>query len=203
MDQEDIQQQIAARLAELPADVQAAVGSSDFDEKIQAIAKAHSLHIDQTEALADEVMLVMLGFAPMDTLARGIQEQVHVPTEHAQAIATAVSNDIFISIRESMKAWAAGKKPAEEASAPAAVAVPAPMPVSTPMITMSSSAKPATPLAAPVTPAPAPLVPKPAPAHDLMAAEIMLTEKKVAPAPAATEPKPQNYKADPYREPTD
>jgi len=221
----DMQNKVEQRLAELPQDVQAAIASSEFDEKVHAIGKAQGLHIDQMEALSDEIMLGMLGFVELDDLPHGIEHQVRVTGAQAQAITDAVNQEIFRPIRESMKAWAAQKR--------GDIAAPTPVPgtePSAPSVVMPSSPKPEVPPAsvpvAPVVPAvppalgSAPATPTMAPAHDLVAAEAMLSEKKVTPpasAPAPTLPatpahspiakvdpaQPQNYKADPYREPVE
>ncbi len=166
---ENFQQQIEARLSELPEDVQTAIASSDFDEKLVGIGKSHQLHVDQTQAVGDEAMLAMLGFIEMDALAKGLEAQAHLPADKAQAVADAIAREIFMPIRESMKRWAESRK---------TPAPPSPSPTPAPTATA-----------------------KPAPPPDLMAAEAMLSEKKVAvPAPKAPV-QPQNYKTDPYREP--
>ena len=98
----DIHQKIEQRLAELPRDVQEAIASSELGEKLQAIGKAQGLHIDQMEALSDEVMLAMLGFVELEDLPHSIERQVRVDSARAQAITDAVNKEIFLSIRESM-----------------------------------------------------------------------------------------------------
>lgn len=215
----DMQQKIEQRLAELPEDVQAAIASSDFDEKVRTIGQAQGLHIDQMEALSDEVMLAMLGFVGMDDLAKGVEQQVRLDPAKAQAITDAVNKEIFLPIRESMKAWAAGKKgggtPPATPSDPAQSVV---MPSSAPKPAMPPAAASSATVAAP---APAP---QPAQAPNLAAADAILSEKKVvapittptppaavaAPATPAASPmpkvdpaQPQTYKADPYREPVE
>ena len=221
----DMQQKIEQRLAELPEDVQAAIASSDFDEKVRTIGQAQGLHIDQMEALSDEVMLAMLGFVGMDDLAKGVEQQVRLDPAKAQAITDAVNKEIFLPIRESMKAWVAGKKgggtPPATPSDPAQSVV---MPSSAPKPAMPPAPTPNTPVAAPApSSAPAP-APQPAQAPNLAAADAILSEKKVAapittptppaavaaPATPAASPmpkvdpaQPQTYKADPYREPVE
>lgn len=216
----DMQQKIEQRLAELPEDVQAAIASSDFDEKVRTIGQAQGLHIDQMEALSDEVMLAMLGFVGMDDLAKGVEQQVRLDPAKAQAITDAVNKEIFLPIRESMKAWADGKKgggtPPATPPAPAQSVV---MPSSAPKPAMPPAQTPNTPVAAPAPSSASAPAPQPAQAPNLAAADAILSEKKVAaPAPAAgatlatpaaspmpkVDPaQPQTYKADPYREPVE
>lgn len=208
--EEDIQQKIETRLAELPRDVQEAIASSDYEDKIRSICKTQNLHVDQMQAVADETTLAMLGFIDMDSLVSGLQQQAHLSVEQAQTVAAAITHEVFMPIRESMKAWAAGKQ----------------------SVVMPSSPKPVTPppsaAAAPTPPTPVPVAitaptPKPPVVPNLMAADAILSEKKVtppvpAPGPAAptapaipaTNPvpkidpaQPKDYKADPYREPVE
>lgn len=216
--EENIQQKIEERLAELPAQVQEAIASSDFEERIRAICRTHNLHVDQMQAVADETTLAMLGFIDMDSLAAGLQEQAHLSAEQAQTVASAITAEVFVPIRESMKAWAVNRRNVSEtASAIPSVIMPSssiPVVPPAPTPTTASSAIPTPP------PVPAP-VPKPAAVPNLGAADAMLNEKKVTPPPAAAPapaapatpaaspmPKvdpaqPQTYKADPYREPVE
>ncbi|MDB5225653.1 MAG: seg [Candidatus Adlerbacteria bacterium] len=228
--EQNLEAQVQKRLAELPQDVRDAIQSVDLSKKVQAIGQKQGLHIDQIGDLEDETILIMLGFAEPKEFVDQLVATLLVTPAQADAIASDVADDIFMPIRESMKAWAEKKRGGEElpASAPAAVSVPQPEPASTPQVVMPSAAKPVLEPAAPEAPvevvAVAPLLtpisvgPKPAVVPDLMAAEVMLSEKKVStpiapssPSPAvapaaspATDPTlPQNYKADPYREPVE
>ncbi|HEY4501901.1 MAG TPA: hypothetical protein VJJ20_02445 [Candidatus Paceibacterota bacterium] len=190
----DLQQQVQKRLAELPQDVQAAVRSAELGQKVQAIGKKHALHIDQVGKLEDEVYLVMLGFADPSEFAASLAEELGLAKDQAVEVVTEVTHDIFMPIRASMQQWAEEQTSKEDAHlVTEALAAKEP-----------PSNKPA--IAAPTTPFSAPI---PSPKPDLLAAETMLAEKKVsAPTPTAPKPnpdpaRPQNYKADPYREPAE
>ena len=137
----DIQLQIEKRMSELPEDVQQAILSSEFEEKIQALGQKNSLHVDQTGALNDETMLMMMGFTEPAEFAKHIENQARVPQGKAQQIAGDVSQQIFLPIRESMKKFMDGQQKA---------VAPAPQP---PML-------PQTP-PAPAPPPVPPSVPKP------------------------------------------
>lgn len=100
---EDHVAQIQKRIEELPQDVQSAIASADFDQKIQKIGQKHSLHIDQVEKLGDEIMLVMLGFMNSDNFISNITTQVNVTPTQAAAIAADVNSEILFAIRESLK----------------------------------------------------------------------------------------------------
>lgn len=180
--EQDLQKQVEKRLTELPQDVREAIQSAQVQEHLRQIAQKHKLHIDQGAKLEDEVYMVMLGFADPAELSQNLAEGLSLPVAEAVVVATDVTNEIFMPIRASMQRWAE-----EHGSAHAEKPAPAPI-EKTPI----------------PTPPPAPITtPKPAP--DLAAADAVLSEKKVSvptPAqPAAPETMPQNYKADPYREP--
>lgn len=226
---EEIQKQIEQRINELPSDIQRAVLSSDYNEKIRIIGEASGLHIDQIQELSDFTMLMMLGFMKEDDYRKELTTVFGGNTNMTEKVLKDVNQQIFLSIRESMKGLSAGQGGSAAAPAPAApapTAAPARAPLSE-VLPKKDMAMPATPVApAPAAPASsmkpsptasaaAPSAPLPAIAADMHPADVMLTEKTVAtpatPAPApvaqkpadtkATPPKPTDYKADPYREP--
>lgn len=181
---EDFLSQVQRRMAELPADVQAAIASAEFEKKVQAIGQRQGLHIDQMEKLGDEIMLVMLGFMSTENFTSNIASEVGVDAEKAARITADVNAEILLPIRESLKTIAS--KPTEEN------AVAAPAPTTTPVAPTTST--PVNPISKPAAPVPHP-------------AEMMLSQKTITvPPPTATAPvpppqKPTTYKADPYREP--
>jgi hypothetical protein len=193
----DLQQQVQQRLAELPQDVRDAVQSAEVAQKIQTIGKRGNLHVDQMGKLEDEVYLVMLGFADPGEFAESLAGELSLAPAQSVAIATDVANEIFMPIRASMQSWAEDHTAQEDAklvadalSGPPAAAVPA--------------STPAAPKPAPAAPtglhdAASPIAP------NIVAAEVILSPKLGAPAaPKPIEPgKPQQYKADPYREPVE
>jgi hypothetical protein len=204
----DLERQIQQRLAELPADVQTAIRSSDQGPKLQTIGKKYNLHVDQIGKLEDETLLVMLGFADPGEFSEHLIKELSVAPQEAVAIATDVSNEIFMPIRASMQAWAEDRAERESANVITdTLGKEAPVPTKLP----------------PTAPAPGPIAAvKAAPIPSLGAAEAMLSEKKItppaqtapeapasassatpaaSPAPKADPAQPQNYKADPYREP--
>lgn len=203
----EVLQKVQDRIAELPEDIQEAILSSEFEKTIQQIGSKHGLHIDQMGALGDETMLVMLGFTKADDFAKNVASATHVPIGDAEKLMEEVGSEVFLPIRESMKAFAEKQKqvaeeteevPGEAATTPA----------------------PATIAATPPTPVP----PKPSAGEslpmkpELHAAEVMLRQTTVSVPPAQppvapkptpaeadanknTPPAPAPYKTDPYREP--
>lgn len=227
VDSNNIQQQIQERLEQLPTNVQEAILSAEFDQKIQFIGSSAKLHIDQLQRLSDLTMLVMLGFREMNDFKGLLQDQVGISAETAEKIANDVNQQVFLSIRESMKKFAEGQgTPASQAvptagttSKPPLAAVLPKAPVQSPA-TASAPQVPVT-FDEPELPPPPATPPTPAaPKVDMHPADVMLTQKTVSMpqnAPAAptmppagapkpienktTPPKPADYKADPYREP--
>lgn len=168
----DALKQIEQRLAELPTDVRAAIQDSALDTNIRAIGERHKLHIDQMGELGDETMLAMLGFSPLETFGRRLSSTLNLAPEAGEAIAGDISREIFGSIRESMKKFAEARK--------------TPSPTAPVQPVAATPQGPAAPQKPPLSP-------------EMHQAEVMLSQKTVSLAPAATE-KPI-YKADPYREP--
>src|SRR3989344_3445685 len=101
--EQELQKKIEARFEELPDDVQRAIKSADVDKKIRDIAAKHQLHIDQSGALGDEVLMAMMGFTDMAEFAGNIAEHVKVPAEKAEAMAQDIGTTLFIPIRKSMQ----------------------------------------------------------------------------------------------------
>ena len=187
---ENLQKEIEERIAELPEDIQEAILAADLDARVQRIGAKHQLHVDQMGVLADETMLVMLGFVELEQFASQLETHLKISPEAARALGGDVSNEIFMPIRESMKKFTASN---ESASTPTQASQ-----------TMSPSSVPAA--LAPPQPPQKP-VSQPQQSPEMHPADVVLTEKtlSVPPAPVPTKPaEPPNsnsYKMDPYREP--
>ncbi len=186
MDNDALQKQIGTRLRELPEDVRQAVLSSELDQRIQTLGKKHQLHIDQAGALQDETMLVMLGFVDPASFVSRLQKELNIPKEKAEGLATDISNEVFMPIRESMKQFMASKESAAKAEhAAPTISVP-PVPV------------------VPVSPQNVPQK-----KEEVHPADLMLTQKTVSvpsspiPQKPTEPPRPAGYKTDPYREPAE
>ncbi|MEI7719704.1 MAG: hypothetical protein WCI89_00645 [bacterium] len=187
--EQNLEQEIAERLAKLPEDVQAALKSGDVPAHTREIGEKHGLHIDQVGLLEDETMLVMLGFASPGDFTQSIVEQLHITPEVASEIADEVSTTLFVPIRESMKKFMEQQQETKssEISAPTGIQT-------------QSVATPSAPAAPAATPAPTAPTTMPA-------ADIMLSQKTISTATAPTTASSTtptgaaSYKTDPYREP--
>lgn len=167
----DLQKQIEQRINELPLDIQEAVLSSEFGDKILAISTSAKLHIDQVQSLNDIAMLAMLGFMPLNDMQQEIARQLGLQPEIAQKIASEINGQIFLPIRESMKKFSTGQGSQQPASAP--VSKP-PLAEVLPKVAPAAAAK----LAA----QPAPMKASPAPAPQM---SVTFDEPELPAAPAA------------------
>lgn len=167
------------------------------------IGEKNKLHLDQLASLEAETSAVMLGFTESKDYPHMLVDALHVDQSKADAVSKDVNDMLFVKIRDAMK-----KVYEQNAVAPHIVSAPSsPSPAKKSVVMPSSIAsKPAAPPIVPGAPkavVPAPTPPTPAP--DMHAANIMLTDKTINVPPTAkpAPPKPEAYKADPYREPAE
>ena len=99
----DIQKILKERFAQLPTPVQKAITSTDVEKHLRALADTHKLHVDQWEALENEVMMTLLGVTPIEELQAGIKKYVNVPDEVASALAGDISKEVFQPIRSELE----------------------------------------------------------------------------------------------------
>lgn len=215
MANEGFSPEIQKHIDATPAAARAFISGGEMGKAVHAIGSKHQLHIDQIGALEAEIMAAMIGITDPNDLVENIAAVLNIDEQKSTLIANDANSEIFSKVRESMKG--SSQEPKKEPLA-------SQIPISTanaPIVPTPSVAE--KPVGAP-TPMPIP-APKPPMAPDHMAAaDTMLSEKKVTaptPAPAASVPptapttpanspvpkvdptQPQNYKADPYREPVE
>jgi hypothetical protein len=99
----DLQDKLAERFKQLPKVVQDAITSADVEKRMRALADTQKLHLDQWEALENEVMLALLGFQPVEDLASTIKSEVGVSEELAKTLAEEISKIVFEPIREELE----------------------------------------------------------------------------------------------------
>jgi hypothetical protein len=221
--EQNLQQDIEKKLASLPEAIQEAIFSNEMGEHIRHIATERRLHIEQQALLQDATMLVMLGFITPEDFPGQLQAQLNIDEAQAHILVKDIDEQILVPIREVIKEETGEQKsvamPSSQANPPAVAAVPAPVtpapkPVTpTPVVPNTPAVHPAdmmltqktsqistpptsaasitaTPKVTPSTPPTPPTLTTPAP------------NTQTATAPVKQEPpKPQNYSADPYREP--
>lgn len=98
-----LQQRLKERFVELPKVVQDAITSADVQKRMRSLADSNKLHLDQWEALENEVMLALLGFQPAERLQDNIKEHVRVTPEVASELAGHISTIVFEPIREELE----------------------------------------------------------------------------------------------------
>ncbi len=99
---DEIDKIIQEQSKKLPNDVRQAIASADVSIKINAITKAHNLHIDQAGALEMAIMLVMIGLEHPSNFAANIVEEVGISELEANIITKEVNDKIFLPIRDSL-----------------------------------------------------------------------------------------------------
>lgn len=180
--------EVKKRMEALPEAASDFLYSAEMGAIVKEIADKHHLHIDQMSLLEAEAGEFILGFVEPQEFAANIAETLKLDAQTADAVSKDMNEKLFTKVRDLMKG-----PPAEVKKEPLANQIPvrtqapstpppmpprpAPMPVSTPMSPTSAAPAPTTP-------------PKPAVTHDLLAAEAMLSEKKVTPPPTPA-PTPQ------------
>lgn len=88
----------------LPRDVKEAIVSVDYKAKLQEITHRQKLLIDQAAKVEMETTLVMIGLEPLADYVANLQTELSVSETRAKEIALDVSDNIFKSIRDSLRA---------------------------------------------------------------------------------------------------
>lgn len=113
----DLDKKMDERFAQLPSVVQDAITSADTEKNLRALADTHSLHVDQWQLLENEVMLALLGFQPLESLAQNIEKEVGTTKEIAASLTSDISRILFEPIREELeRGLGAPQAKAEQAS---------------------------------------------------------------------------------------
>jgi hypothetical protein len=99
----DFDEKMQARFKELPKVVQDAITSADIQRRMRALADTNKLHLDQWEALENEVMLSLLGFQAVGDLQKNIKQETGVSDEVATNLASEVSKIVFEPIRQELE----------------------------------------------------------------------------------------------------
>lgn len=196
-------EEITKKMTSLPEEIATLLYSFEMTSIITKVGEKNGLHIDQLDKLNTETGYVMMGLTDTKDFPAIIMEDLAIDQAKADAVARDISDMLFEKIRGAMGKTSENPTPA----APATNKILAPITPTAPLVPeiapVVSITKPNIPPAAPViTPTPTKIDP----------ADMMLMQKTVAmpatPTPTSpkasqgTAPKPGDYKADPYREPT-
>jgi len=101
--QPSIDEILEKRIQELPAPVRAAISSADTQKRLRTLADNHKLHLDQWEQLENQVMLTLLGFFPIESLADNIAKGAKIDAHAAKELALQIGEQIFDPIRERLE----------------------------------------------------------------------------------------------------
>jgi hypothetical protein len=181
----------------LPEEIKDFLYSFEMTSIITKVGEKNALHIDQMDRLNTETGYVMMGLTETKDFPAIIADDLQIDAAKAQAVAKDIEEMLFSKIRDAMKqAPAPASKPPLREVLPTASsslpATPAPTSVEIPPKIEKIEVKPSDMMLAEPTVAQTP--------------EIAIQTQDIAPAapptaPKTEPPKPQDYKADPYREP--
>lgn len=99
----ELDEKIKERFKQLPKVVQDAITSADVEKRMRTLADTQKLHLDQWEALENEVMLALLGFQPIEDLQKNIKSEVGIPDELAKSLTEEISKIVFEPIRQELE----------------------------------------------------------------------------------------------------
>jgi hypothetical protein len=182
------QKLLSEQFSKLPPELQSALQSPQLPEQVKIIGEKHQLHLDQIGKLKDEVVMFMMGFSEPEDLLSHLVNDIGVSMQAAGEIASEISQEIMIPIRDSLKGLdTTGVLPQP---VPKTVEL---HPADTMLVQKTVSATPTPgPSAAPAPQAPQSVTP----------ATPVPSTTVATPAPKPIDPSaPKPYKADPYREP--
>jgi len=97
--EEKIDQELDARLKDLPRNIQEAIVGSNYYGKLYGIAKENNLSVAQTGALEECTTDAVLGAITQGEFAESIKKRTGVPTEVSNKIANDISEKILKEIR--------------------------------------------------------------------------------------------------------
>ncbi|MCW9054942.1 MAG: hypothetical protein OQJ98_03130 [Candidatus Pacebacteria bacterium] len=188
----NIHQLIRDRFAELPEKLQQAITSTEVAEKLREIATKYRLHLDQGQILENETYMVLLGIEEAGKYEENIRHELNIPKDQAEKIATEVAQDIFLSVRNELKARTTEVVVSEEGSMSP-----------TQKLEQTASMPPKEPAKTPIAPTISPKrpqtqQPQPTEQKEEFADVVTRGHKEIK-----LEPPKGSYAVDPYREPVE
>lgn len=170
------------KIKALPVELQDAITSPEFGEKLEAVGEKHNLHIDQIDELANEILATMIGEAKSADFYDHIKKSLNLSDEGARSLTTDVNEQIFLPLRSALQS--PDPAPTPEPSHP----------LETPdeILKHIEDAGPALP---------APDLTDHLLQNTVESTPIEEAPTAVTPPPAPTPPPKKTYTVDPYREP--
>lgn len=87
----------------LPEEMKAILVSDETSEFVMNLGKKYQLHVDQTGALSNAIILIMVGLMRPNEFIPAVAKNLNIETDKAQQIAKEINDQIFAPIRESLK----------------------------------------------------------------------------------------------------
>jgi hypothetical protein len=126
--------EIQKKFEKLPAVIREAITSIDFAEKLQNIGKANNLHLDELDALFEEVGFVMLGETRTQDFAGKISQRLGLRIDQISPLVKSVDEEIFRPIRTALISLHDTEQPRRVTDIP----IPAPRPSSFSQVTFDA-----------------------------------------------------------------
>jgi hypothetical protein len=139
--QSDLQALIRDRVARLPKVVQEAITSPDTERTLRDLATTHQLTPHQRDRFENEVLMALLGAAPIQELQHNISVEVGVSDDVARQLTDAVVQAVFEPLRAQLSQQPRQPRPAAEDTGSA----PVPEGQRTTPISPAPAVQPATP----------------------------------------------------------
>lgn len=137
---------VQERFQKLPKVVQNAIQSADVSKRLQELANTYHLHVDQWQALENEVHYTLLGIDLTDDLVANLKKELEVDDATAAALADVISKNVFEPVRLELEHELATPPAAVTTETPAAMSAPAQSaPQTTPTETSAPMATPTGP----------------------------------------------------------
>lgn len=95
----------------LPEEVKFAMTSPAVSQKIRSISEKFGLLLDQMDVLFDITSYVMLGLLPQSQFTPTLARELNINEKQARLITSEISDNVFSSIRESMRQYELQNQP--------------------------------------------------------------------------------------------
>lgn len=89
-------------LLKAPLEIQDAVTSPEFGEKLEKIGEKHGLNINQLGVLADEIMAVLLQLKQAEDVTESLKKELGLDDEKLVFLVADLNDEIFLPLRDVM-----------------------------------------------------------------------------------------------------
>ncbi len=204
----DVKTEMAKRYALLPEEIQKAIMSTDYQQKLFNLAKTHKLTYEELGTLELETTMVLLGMTRPEEYRDELQLELKKNDLEIDALVKDVGDQVFSPIRGALDRVYSAKKDPEDYLTQAPSSVPATPVTKAPEVapvTATVSAKPAQTTPPTFTPpaysAPKPITPTPTPGTATPFTATPLATKPVVPTPTPVVPTNTSVGSTPVRIP--